>query len=105
MLTEFEQLALLAVMRVGEDAYGVPVHAEIRRCTSRDLSVASVYKTLERLQDKGFVTGRVGPPTPERGGRAKRFYTVTNTGRAQLRKSLASIRRLAEGLGVGFEPS
>lgn len=105
MLAEFEQLVLLAVMRAGNDAYGVPVHAEIRRCTARDVAVASVYKTLERLEAKGFVASRIGEPTPERGGRAKRFYSVTSAGRRDLKATLSSIRRLAKGLDVGLEPS
>ena len=105
MLGEFEQLVLLAVMRAGDDAYGIPVHAEIRRRTGRDPSVASVYKTMERLASKGFLAVRVGPPTPERGGRRKQLYSVTGAGRKELRATLADIRRMAHGLDVGLEPS
>ena len=105
MLGEFEQLVLLAVMRSGDDAYGIPVHAEIRRRTGRDPSVAAVYKTMERLAAKGFLSVRTGPPTPERGGRRKQLYAVTGAGRRELRATLGDIRRMAHGLDVGLEPS
>lgn len=105
MLGEFEQLVLLAVMRCGDDAYGIPIHAELRRRTGRDPSLASVYKALERLTGKGFLSPRVGPPTAERGGRRKQLFTVTSAGRKELRESLAAIRRMADGLAVGLEPS
>jgi PadR family transcriptional regulator PadR len=81
------------------------VHAEIRERTGRDISLPSIYKTLERLHQKGFLDVRVGDPTPERGGRRKHFYSVTSAGRKELRASLTAIRRMASGLGVGLEPS
>jgi DNA-binding PadR family transcriptional regulator len=105
VLGEFEQLVLMAVMRVGDDAYGVPVHAELKRRTGRNPSVAGVYKAMERLTEKGFLSVRVGPPTAERGGRRKQLYTVTGAGRKELRASLGDIRRMAHGLDVGLEPS
>ena len=105
MLGEFEQLVLLSVMRCGDDAYGIPIHAELRRRTSRDPSLASVYKALERLALKGFLTSRVGAPTAERGGRRRQLFTVTSAGRKELRESLSAIRRMADGLSVGLEPS
>ena len=105
MLGEFEQLVLMAVMRAGEGAYGIPIHAELRQRTGRDPSLASVYKTLERLEQKGFLAVRLGAPTPERGGRRKQIYSVTNAGKKELRGALAAIRRMAAGLDVGLEPS
>ena len=105
MLGEFEQLVLMAVMQSGDDAYGIPVHAELRRRTGRDPSLASVYKTLERLTAKGLLSVRVGAPTPERGGRRKQLYSVTAAGRKALRGALAAIRSMARGLDVGLEPS
>ena len=77
---EFEQIVLLAILRVGEDAYGVTIRAEIELCTGRDPAPGALYTTLDRLEDKGFVTSRLGDPTPQRGGRAKRFFTVTPAG-------------------------
>ncbi len=105
MLGEFEQLVLLAVLRAGDKAYGVPIHAELHRNTGRDPSLASVYKTLERLEAKGLVATRMGDPTPERGGRRKQYFTVTAAGRRALKSALSAIRRLARGLDVGLEPS
>jgi DNA-binding PadR family transcriptional regulator len=103
VLGEFEQLVLMSVMRVGDDAYGIPIHAELRECTRRDLTLAAVYKTLERLDAKGFLTSRLGEATPERGGRRKRFFAVTTAGRRELKSSLAAIRRMAAGLDIGLE--
>jgi DNA-binding PadR family transcriptional regulator len=102
---ELEQVVIMAVMHAGDDAYGIPIHAEIRRRTGRDLSLAAVYKTLERLEKKGFLTMRVGEPTPERGGRRKQYYAVTSAGRREVRRDLAALRRMARGLDVGMEPS
>src|SRR4051812_35886063 len=103
MLGELEQIVLLAVMRVGNDAYGVPVHAEILRLSHRDVSVGTIYKTLSRLEEKGFVKSTEGPPTAQRGGRRTRVFAVTPAGRRTLRATLAAIRRMTEGLDVGFE--
>jgi len=104
-LGEFEQPILMAVLHAGDEAYGIPIHAELARRTGRDPSLASVYKTLERLARKGFLAVRTGPPTPERGGRRKQLYRVTNAGQKELRVALAAIRRMARGLDVGLEPS
>ena len=68
MLGEFEQLVLLAVLRLGDDAYGVPVLAEIERATGRSPTLATVHTTLSRLEAKGLVVSRLGEPTPQRGG-------------------------------------
>ena len=103
MLGEFEQLVLLAVLREGDEAYGVPVRRAIADRSGRDVSLAAVYKTLTRLEEKGFVTARVGEPTPERGGRRKRYYTVTVAGRRALRQSVEVLRRMSRGLDLGLE--
>jgi len=68
----FEQLVLLALMRLGADGYGVSIADDIAERTRRDVSLGAVYKTLERLEDKGLVASRIGDPTPERGGRRKK---------------------------------
>lgn len=104
MLGDLEQLVLLAVLRVGADAYGVPVHDEILRRANRDLTLGTIYKTLERLQQKGLVSSQMGDPTPQRGGRRTRCYQVTRAGRQELQASLRSIRRMLAGLDVGLEP-
>jgi DNA-binding PadR family transcriptional regulator len=105
MLGELEQIVLLAVLRVGDSAYGVPVHDEIVRLTKRDLTLGTVYKTLSRLEEKGFVRSYEGDPTPQRGGRRTRCFAVTITGRRAVESSLAALRRMAVGLDVGLEPT
>ena len=103
MLGEFEQIVILAVLRVGEKAYGVPVRDEIVVRTRREVTLGSIYKTLSRLEEKGFVSSHTGDPTPERGGRRTRCYTVTAAGRAELRQSVKTLRRMAAGLDIGLE--
>jgi DNA-binding PadR family transcriptional regulator len=95
---DFEQIVLLAIMRVGDDAYGVTIRAEIELCTGRDPSPGALYTTLDRLEDKGFVTSRLGDPTPQRGGRAKRFFTVTAAGIEVVARAQEAYRRLLQGL-------
>lgn len=97
-LGEFEQLVLLGVLHGGEEAYGVPVWREIGGRTGREVSLAAVYKTLDRLEGKGLVRSHVGAPTAERGGRAKRVYRVTPPGLRALRASLRAVRRMTAGL-------
>ena len=103
MLGELEQIVMLAVLRVGDDAYGVPILDEIQRETGRELALATVYKTLSRLEEKGLVTSRVGEPTPQRGGRRKRYYAVTAAGMRDLRASVHAIERMVAGLALGWE--
>ena len=103
MLGELEQVVLLGVLRVGKDAYGVPVHDEIQRRAGRDLTLGTIYKTLTRLEDKGLVVSHVGAPTAERGGRRTRCYALTPAGTKTLQASLETIRRMASGLDVGIE--
>ena len=105
MLGELEQLLLLAVIRAGDDAYGLTVLAEIERATGRFPTLATVHTTLARLESKGFVKSWLGESTPRRGGRAKRHFAVTPAGRKAVRESLAGIGRLARGLSVGWDPS
>jgi len=102
-LGELEHVVLLAVLQAGDDAYGVSVRDEIRRRVRRDLTLGTVYKTLTRLEAKGFVTARQGEPTAERGGRAKRYYSVTAAGRRAVRGTLVALRRMAAGLGIGMD--
>jgi PadR family transcriptional regulator PadR len=104
MLGELEQLVLLAVLRVGDNAYGVPVHDEIERRAGRDLTLGTIYKTLSRLEEKGFLTSEIGEPTAERGGRRTRCYTVTAAGRRSLKATFRSLSRMAAGHDVGLEP-
>jgi PadR family transcriptional regulator, regulatory protein PadR len=97
-LGEFEQLVMLGVLHCGPDAYGVPVWREIQGRTSRAVSIAAVYKTLDRLEAKTLVRSHLGEPTAERGGRGKRVYEVTPPGLRILRASLAALGRMTAGL-------
>ena len=105
MLGELEQVVLLAVLRVGKNAYGVPVHDEIQTRDGRDLTLGTIYKTLSRLEEKGLVASHVGDPTPERGGRRTRCYVVTAAGKRSLHATFKTLRRRASGLDVGLEPT
>jgi len=100
-LGELEQIVLLAVLRLGEDAYGVPIRLEIDRRTGRSLTVGALYRTLDRLEAKGCVTSRLGDPTPERGGRSKRYFRIQAAGIRALRASRDALAAMWEGL----EPS
>lgn len=97
-LGELEQLVLLALMRLGDDAYGVTVHQEIQDRTGRNMSFATIYTTLSRLEGKALVESFVGDPTPERGGRAKKHFAITRTGKAALQQSLRALRTMTHGL-------
>jgi DNA-binding PadR family transcriptional regulator len=103
MLGEFEQVVMLAVLRVGEDAYGIPVRDEIGRRTRRRVSLGAIYKTLSRLEDKGLVTSRIGEPTARRGGRRTRCYALSAAGSRALRASLRVVDQLTAGLDMGLE--
>lgn len=99
-LGEFEQIVLLAIMRLGDAAYGVTIRNEIGSRTGRATTPGALYTTLDRLEQKGLVTSRLGDPTPERGGRAKRFYTVSSAGSAAVERAQRSYRSLLEGLEI-----
>lgn len=102
-LGEFEQLVLLALLRLRENAYGVTIRREISRRARRDVTLGAVYKTLLRMEEKGLVASRTGEPTAERGGRRKRFYRALPAGERALARSLAGLRSMAAGLGKELE--
>ena len=97
-LGEFEQVVLLAVLRLGDVAYAVSIGEEILRCTGRDVSRGSIYITLDRLETKGYLKSRLSDPTPERGGRAKRFYLLRPRAVEALRESRRALVALWRGL-------
>jgi DNA-binding PadR family transcriptional regulator len=105
MLGDLEQLVLLALLRVGDGAYGVPIHAELRESARRDVTLGTIYKTLSRLEDKGFVRSFEGAPTAQRGGRRTRCFAITPAGRRTLRASMEALQRMTEGLDVGLKPA
>ena len=89
-------MILLALIRLGDDAYGVPISKELLSTTGREVSLGSVYAALDRLERKEFVSSTLGDPTPERGGRAKRYFRVTKKGMREAkttRKALISLWR------------
>lgn len=97
-LGEFEQLVLLAILRLGEAAYGVAVIREIGARAGRSVSRGALYVTLDRLEDKGLLRSRQGSATPERGGRAKRLLAVTAAGRRALKQSRNALLEMWSGL-------
>jgi PadR family transcriptional regulator PadR len=97
-LGEFEYLIMLAVLRLGADAYGMRVRQEIAARTGRDVTIGAVYATLERLADKGLLTAAMSQPTPERGGRAKRSFTLTGAGMEAANRARQDLTNMLEGL-------
>ena len=97
-LGEFEQLVLLAVMRLDGEAYAVPIRQEIEERTSRSVALGALYVTLDRLEEKGYLRSWLADATAERGGRAKRFYEVKPAGAKALEYSWAALRSMWEGL-------
>jgi DNA-binding PadR family transcriptional regulator len=93
-LGEFELMLLLAVIRLGEEAYGVPVACELEQYRGRIVSVGSVYAALERLEAKGLITSSLGDPTPERGGKAKRYFRITKDGLRKAHETRRVLTRL-----------
>jgi DNA-binding PadR family transcriptional regulator len=98
LLGSLEHIVLLAVARLGTNAYGMTVRQEIQKRTGRDLSIGAIYATLERLQSKGYVSSTLGEPTAERGGRAKRHFHIEAAGEEALATSQDAIRRMTVGL-------
>jgi PadR family transcriptional regulator PadR len=100
-LGEFEQVVLLAILRLAErGAYGVTIREEIAQCTKREPTPGAIYTTLDRLERKGFVSSSVGEATAVRGGKAKRYYRVSARGVAALERALAAFQSLAKGLDL-----
>src|ERR1700724_3695892 len=100
---EFEQLILIALVRLGEGAYGVSIRKEIEARTGRRLSSGAIYIALDRLQSRGYVSSYLGEPTPERGGRRKKFYSLEPAGARALNRSYRALRDMAWGLDVKIE--
>jgi DNA-binding PadR family transcriptional regulator len=97
---DFEQLILLALVRLDADAYGASIRTEIERRTGRTISAGALYTALDRMEKRGLVVSRLGDPTPERGGKRKRLYTLQPTGERALARVYESLRLMAGGLGA-----
>ncbi len=97
-LGELEQIVLLAVLRLGDEAYAVPILEQIEAQTGRKVARGALYTALERLETKGCLRSRVSDPLPERGGRARRYFTVTPAAIQSLKASRLALLRLWKGL-------
>ena len=104
-LGEFEYAVLLAAMHIGDEAYAVPMRELIEARTGRPVARGALYTGLERLEAKGCLHSRMGDPTPERGGRARRYFSVTPLGLRALRQTHAALARLSQGLEGLLEES
>jgi PadR family transcriptional regulator PadR len=97
-ISNFELMVLLALIRLGDEAYGVPISQEIEKYSGHDVALGSVYAALERLQNRGFVSSIVGEPTPERGGRAKKYFKITGKGMEVVQETQYTLTRLWKGV-------
>lgn len=97
-LTDFELMILLAILRIGDDAYGVPIAREIEETGKRTALLGAIYAALDRLEQNGLVTSSYGDPTPERGGRAKRFFKVTAKGIKAVKDTQRAFTALWSGI-------
>jgi PadR family transcriptional regulator PadR len=97
-LGNFELMLLLALIRLGDNAYGVTIARELEEKTGREVVLANVYAKLERLEAMGYVGSRLGDPTPERGGKAKRYYRITASGVREAQDTQRSLIKLWHGL-------
>ena len=100
IIGDFEQRILFALVRLGADAYGVSIRGDIEARTGRPVSPGALYTALDRLEKRGLVASRLGEPTPERGGKRKRLYTIQPSGQRAVAEAYASLRSMASGLST-----
>jgi DNA-binding PadR family transcriptional regulator len=98
-LGEFEHLVLLALVRLGDGTYGVPIREEIVERAGREVSFGAVYSTLRRLESKGWIETWMSEPTPVQGGRSRKRVRLTSVGLETLQRAQQRLSRMAEGLG------
>ena len=103
-LGEFEEIVLIAILRLRDNAYGVTIRSLIEEETKRTTSIGAVYTTLERLETKGYISSKQGEATPERGGRAKRYFKIEGAGVRVLNETTEMRSRLRRGLGPEWTP-
>lgn len=104
-LGEFEQLVLIALIRLGDEAYGMAVRRELESRAGRDVSIGAVYATLDRLEGKGLVKSKRGDSSEDRGGRARKCFIITGAGARALEKSQQALRHMLEGLPPRWNPA
>ena len=104
-LGEFELMILLAIIHLGEEAYGVPISRELEKYRGKNVAIGSVYAALERLEAKALVISALGDPTPERGGKAKRFFRITKEGLRKVQETRRVLTRLWQTIpDLKFDP-
>ncbi len=103
VLGDFEQLVLLGVLRLGDEAYGAAIRQEIHARSGRDVSINAVYTTLDRLESKGLLRSWIGEPTPQRGGRRRKFYALEPPGLAALRQAYRAVTSMVAGFEKRLE--
>jgi DNA-binding PadR family transcriptional regulator len=101
---EFEQLVLLSVLRLGDEAYAIPIREEIEKRTGRSVSRGAIYITLDRLEQKGYLDSWRSDPLPERGGRSRRYYRVRPLGVRAVKESWKALSKMWEGLPGAIKP-
>ena len=101
-LGEFEQLVLIALVRLGPEAYGATIRREIETRTGRDLAISAVYVTLDRLETKGLIRSRIGDPTPRRGGRRRKLVDILPAGSRAVERAYREFRVMTDGLERRF---
>jgi PadR family transcriptional regulator PadR len=99
-LGEFEQVVLLAILRLGDKAYGVTIRSEIAACVGREIAPGALYTTLDRMEEKDIVRSWLGESTPQRGGRPKRYFALTKAGRSALIDAQRAYQSLLQGLNL-----
>lgn len=102
-LKEFEQLVLLSVLRLGDDAHGGTIRADLEDAANRSVAVATIYVALSRLEQRGMVRSWMSDPTPVRGGKAKKFYALEPAGQEALREAKATLERMWSGVGTALD--
>lgn len=96
-LGQFEQIVLTAILTLGDNAYGVTIHAKVEELSRpKRVVLGAVYATLDRLEDKGLIASWLSDPTPERGGRSKRHYRLEPIGERALRESVLTSKRICD---------
>jgi len=102
-LREFEQLALLSVVRLGDEAHGGRIREDLENTAQRSVSVATIYVALSRLEQRGLVRSWMSDPTPVRGGKAKKFYAIEAAGRQALADAKATLEHMWDGVGEALD--
>lgn len=100
----FEEFVLFATLRLGKQAYGAKIRQTVEDATGRSVSIGAIYATLDRLERKGFVSSWQGEATPERGGRAKRYFRVEGAGVSALNETYEARSKLMDGVDLGVDP-